>query len=729
MLRYGITIFLGAWLLFQIQPLIARSILPWFGGTAAVWTGCMLFFQTFLLLGYGYAYVLQRWLSWRNGWLLHSLLLLAAALFAMPIPPDSLQPDGTENLTWGVWSILLNTIAIPFIALSATSPLIQAWQSETHPQRSPYPLYALSNAGSLLALITYPLVFEPWLTVGEQSIAWRIALWIFVVLCLMSGLQVARNSTRSPRIMHAANDPTVGMAPKWKAVAWLGLALTGSVVLLATTNLLCQEIAAVPLLWIAPLTIYLLSFVICFDYPQLYQRWFFVPFLTVSSILAVLVVLINVFAGVALQIVALLSVCFAATMTCHGELERLKPNPQELTKFYFLVALGGALGGFGVAVLAPKWFTGFYEFHLGLLASLAIMLSACYCDHYSKQRESGKRLKSKPVGLMISSFLLLMAFSIVASSLYFLADPSFRPNQLYRERNEYGLLAVEETSGYRKFIHGQIEHGGEFVSGDATSFGSYYHPGSGVAIAIEAFREFKRSMGRNDAALQVGVVGLGIGGMLAWSQPGDKFTFFELSPAVERIARDYFRYLSQTPAETEVLIGDGRIQLQRRAETMRQLSLTRADGLKFDLLFLDAFASDAIPIHLMTAECFKIYLNNLADNGVLVAHISNRFVDLRPVVYQLARENQLTPILIETEKTVMGPKTRWILMARNQAVLKAFSSHANRVEWPSDMKPIRWSDDRSSLFDVIDWSGKIDWSPLTENFRQQSGPTSTTNQK
>lgn len=720
MLRYGITIFLSALLLFQVQPLIARNILPWFGGTAAVWTGCMLFFQTGLLLGYGYAYVVQRWLSPRNGWYVHMVFLTLAAFFAMPIPSESLQPSGTENVTVGVWSILLKTIAIPFIALSATSPLIQAWQAETHSHRSPYPLYALSNVGSLLALISYPFVIEPWLSAGEQGQVWRLVFWMFVVFCFASGWQVSKISDRQQQAQ--GTDGTLDSTPVWQLLVWLALAMTGSVVLLATTNLLCQEIAAVPLLWIAPLTVYLLSFVICFDYPNLYQRWFFIPFLAISAVIAVFVVLINVFAGVGLQIGAMLSVCFAATMTCHGELERLKPAPRELTKFYFILAFGGALGGFGVAVLAPKWFADFYEFYIGVLASLTIMMIACYYSYFAK-RGGGERWKFQTIGSMIGLLLLIGAFAIVALSLYIVIDPNLRPNEIHRERNEYGLLAVEEKSGYRNFIHGHIEHGGEFVSGESKKYSSYYQPGSGVAVAIEVFREFQILNGR-DEGLQVGVVGLGVGGMLAWSKANDQFTFFELDPAVERIARKYFRYLNQTPAKTEVIIGDGRIQLQRRGEAIRQKKATQAqmDAARFDLLFLDAFSSDAIPIHLMTAECFSIYLDNLAENGVLIAHITNRFVDLRPVVYHLANENQLSPILLETKHTSDTSATRWVLMTRNADVLSTLASHPNRVDWPRGMKTIRWSDDRSSLFDVITLSGKIDWTPVKETRQKNSKP-------
>jgi spermidine synthase len=502
----------------------------------------------------------------------------------------------------------------------------------------------------------------------------------------------------------------------FRVMAWTVLPMIGSVVLLATTNLLCQEIASVPLLWVLPLTLYLLSFIVCFNYPRFYQRWLFVPILTLSSVIAVVIVLLSVFAGATLQIGALLTVCLAANMTCHGELARLMPPSRELTKFYLMLALGGALGGVLVAVVAPRLFDGFYEFQLGLLASLLVLPTAGYFDGRfgsAYPQRSGLRL----VQLWAGAGLLVFAIAIVASSLYYLLDPRLKPHQIHRERNEYGVLAVEELHGYRKFVHGRTEHGGEYISSDKLNFGSYYHPGSGVAVAIEAARNtaYVSSSDRRSRRLNVGVVGLGVGGILTWGNAGDAFVFFELDPAVERIAKQYFGYFQRTKAFTKVVLGDGRIQLDRRAAWLGETRSGPDHPDSFDVLVLDAFASDSIPIHLMTAECYQTYLQNLRQGGILVAHITNRFVDLRPVVYHHAIENGLTPILLETKKTETSPETRWVLMTRSQELAQIFQGHPNQVDWPKDLRPIRWTDDRASLWDVIRWSNSIEWSAIVEN--------------
>ncbi len=720
MARYSLTIFLSAFLLFQLQPLIARIILPWFGGTAAVWTTCMMFFQIMLLLGYTWSHLLRRRLSPKSAWMVQTLLLVIAAWLTSIVPDEHLQPNGNENPTWAILGLLGQTIALPFFVLATTSPLIQAWQSTTHPNRSPYRLYALSNLGSMLALVSYPFLVERYFSVADQTRYWRIAFVTYCVLCGWSGWQAFGESAwRSAG--QPSDTPRHSGIRFWtrarQTMVWLILAAAASTVLLATTNLMSQDIASVPFLWILPLALYLASFVICFDMAKLYQRWLFVPLLAVSAMASLLVFHLSVLTGALLQIGVLSMVCFAVAMICHGELERIKPAPEGLTWFYLVLGIGGAVGGIFVSVAAPRWFNGYHEFQIGLLISLIVAAIALY---RSMQERPSRSSWVRMLGAWLAASFLFLASSLTVSSLCVNADPSFFPNRIFQSRNEYGLLAVEQENGYRKLIHGQIEHGGQFVDPQQTNFSSYYQPGSGVAIAIEACRQDRRSAPEGEPkGLRVGILGLGVGGMMRWSEPGDTFTFYEINPLVAKIAREYFTYLDDAPGRSEIVAGDGRLQLERRARNRSSNeAATRNENEPFDLLFMDAFSSDSIPVHLITRECFEIYLRNLQPDGMLIAHISNRFVDLRPVVYQNAIDAGLTPILIETKSDEVGYRTRWVLMTRNADILNSETVKQYQTDWPQDMRPIRWTDDYASLFEVIDWSGKIDWDRLSEPRRK-----------
>jgi hypothetical protein len=709
MLRYSLTIFLSAFLMFQIQPLVARAILPWFGGTAAVWASCMLFFQSGLLLGYGFVHALRLWVRPKTAWYIQIALLLLAANYSYPIPAEKLQPDGNENLAFSVFWILALTIGIPFFLVSTSGPLIQAWQSLSHPHRSPYPLFALSNFGSLVALLSYPLVTERYLATWEQGRFWQIGFLIFGVLVFASGLQIGRDSTWiEPPADGITAHPNRSPRSQFLPLIWMLLSMNGSTLFLATTNLMTQEIASVPLLWVLPLSIYLVSFMICFDFPKAYQRALFAPALAISAIAAVVVVHLTAFLAIGLQIRILCTICFFGTMTCHGELERLKPNPGKLTSFYLAIAVGGALGGLLVAVVAPLLFAEFYEFQLSLLATMMISMVALFLGR-ERALPNGSPERWSPMSTVFRltcQLLLLISISCVLCSLAYLFFPGFRPNQIHRERSQYGVLAVEESGNYRRFVHGNIEHGGQFLDKVTPQYSRYYYPESGIALALGTLREKLQPRSSTHLAkrrLNVGIVGLGIGGVLAWAERGDRFTFYELDPAVERIARKYFTFLIDSAAETQVLLGDGRLQLKRRLDDISSSPSEPKAVERFDLLFLDAFSSDAIPIHLMTEEAFAIYLEALSPEGIVVVHITNRFVDLRPVLYHHAERFKLTPVYIESIKSDRQQETRWILLSRDPGILDSEMVKKHACRRPPDMLPIRWTDDYSSLMDVIKW--------------------------
>ena len=686
----------------------------------------MMFFQIVLLLGYLYAHLLQKTFKPLHAWAIHTLVLAIAIIVASVVPPERLKPSGDEHLTIAILKVLAVSIGLPFFALSTTGPLIQAWQSVTHQEKSPYRLYALSNLGSMLALLTYPFLVERFLRLADQAMIWTSGFFVFTVLCCFSGWQTLRYSGWSEEeVNEEVNEPSFssrasdrelidGAPGAFRVMSWTVLAMTASVVLLATTNLLCQEVASFPFMWILPLVLYLGSFIICFDRPALYRRFVFTPLLILGTVVSIVLVHLDVLAGLGLQVTGLATVCFAASMICHGELERLKPATKYLTSFYLWVSVGGALGGVFVCFLAPNWFDGFYEFHIGLAISLVVALAAILSVGYGSPKNSGNKS-----GALTLAFGLFVALGIVACSLAYFLDPSYHEGVVFRGRNEYGLSSVLDDRKTRRFINGRIDHGAQAIeSANASETGKdaqnnsvgYYVKGSGVAVAFESLRQ------QNEGGLKAGVVGLGAGAMASWLQPGDEMIFYEINPMVEQIARKHFTFLSQSKGDCEVVLGDGRIQLQRRFEESGPLEL--------DLLFMDAFASDSIPVHLLTAESIDLYFKHLKPSGILVVHITNRFVDLRPVLLQHAQDRGLTPILIDCEPEGQTVKTRWVLLSRNSRVHKSSFVALTQRQWPEQLKPLRWTDDFASIVGLLDWSAGVDWEKIKDSRTEQSSSSS-----
>ncbi|MFT5301252.1 MAG: hypothetical protein ACI87E_004819 [Mariniblastus sp.] len=728
MIRYGLTIFLSAFLLFQVQPMIARFILPWFGGTAAVWTTCMMFFQIVLLLGYLYSHLLRRMCSPKQAWLIHLCLLVTASLLTSASPSESLQPDGSENLTWAIVGVLAFSIGLPYFALSSTGPLIQAWQSSSHARLSPYRLYALSNLGSMLALVSYPFLIEPTFPLAVQAKYWTIGFFLFALASCWSGWQtVRRNSWAEPK-SETNSDSTsqtfIAGPTLANRLLWFILAAAASIVLLATTNLLCQEVASIPFLWILPLGLYLLSFIICFDRPALYRRRVFVPLLVGGTIAAISLVHLNVYAGLLLQVVGLAGVCFAASMLCHGELERMKPLPSYLTEFYLWISFGGAAGGVFVCIIAPAIFTSFLEFHVGLLICLAVAIGAIYAPKSSaiKNREQSEPAPGvnppRGMGGIVTTGLVMVvivAGSLVVSSMVYFLDPSYQQGLVFRGRNEYGLASVVEMDGYRKFINGRVEHGGQRMEpGHEMEHISYYVPGSGVGVAFAGYR----ATAALDSNLDVAVIGLGAGAMATWLEAGDSAVFYEINPMVADIASEHFTFLKNSAGDCRVKLGDGRMQLLNESR--------HADSPRYDLLFMDAFSSDSIPIHLLTSECIELYLRRLKPEGVLIAHITNRFIDLLPVIQQHAQDHGLEPILIEYQSDDKKIETRWVLLTKNQAFLQSTAVIKHRIPWPETLSSVKWTDDFSSVAPLLDWSAGVDWRKMQQQLKMDRATKETT---
>ena len=665
----------------------------------------MMFFQIVLVLGYGYSHLLRRTLSPKTAFILHAILLALAGI-GLLVSPAAPKPIQGANLTMSIVATLTMSIGLPYFVLSTTSSLVQAWHHTIHAAHanpaltdSTYRLYGLSNFGSLLALAAYPFLVEPWIPIKTQTLWWSWAFIGFAVICLWAG-----SSTISfDQWAKSPTDEDLDIAQRKKVsltsiAIWFLLAFCPSVLLLATTNLMCQEIASVPFLWILPLSLYLLSFMICFDRPGFYQRRFFGPLLFASIIGSIFVVQAHIYVSIVLQVAGLASVCFFMAMVCHGELERWKPAPNQLTLFFLVVAIGGASGGVFVTLLAPVLFDSFLEFQLSLLLGISLMIASVWLAPPRKGRAA--RPNPNLSKYVYCGSAVLVAAMVLASLMYQLS-PEFRPNEIFRDRNEYGLVRVSESDGYRKFISGNVDHGGQLVAlTDSFKPAGYYGSSSGFGIAARRIRELNQSDRQNSKAA---VVGMGIGAMLAWCQPQDDFTFYEINPLVETIAFEHFSYLRHFQNQATVKIGDGRVLLEQQLE--------QTGSGQFDIIAMDAFSSDAIPQHLLTIECFQLYLKHLAPDGIIVAHITNRFVDLAPVVYSAAQELKLKTYFREDSVAGGKHKTTWILLSRNEDFDQEDWMQALKcdIEKP---KLVRWTDDFASLSSVTRWSTKIDLEEL-----------------
>ncbi len=695
---YALAIFLSAFLLFQIEPIIARYILPWFGGTPAVWTTCMLFFQVFLLAGYAYAHFIASHCSPRLQAIIH-LSLLGISLVLLPITPEEgWKPDGTENPMVTIVLLLLMTIGIPFLMVSASGPLLQHWFNRIHPTFSPYRLYALSNFGSLLGLLSYPFFIEPHLGLDTQTLLWSGGFGLYTIICLWGAIPLIRLHSQEPP-SNPIESPTAPNHPIPEKVLTLALAACGSLVLLASTNQICRDIAVIPFLWVLPLSLYLISFMLCFDHPRWYNRKIWVPILLIS--LTSVVYLLHqdysdVEMSVYFQIFIYSTALFACCMVCHGELVRLKPAAEFLTSFYLMIALGGALGGLFVNLAAPLLFKGYWEFHGGLVATMTL-LGICLFRGTDPIFTPFLRLVGK-----------LSWVSVIATLIVFLGLHIHEQEKtsILTKRNFYGVLRVNEVDLDNEFAtrflyHGRITHGEQFLRAERKSYPrAYYGPYSGVSLAIRRHPQYFKLINQDNRTpsmgLRVGNIGLGIGTIATYSRPGDTYRFYEINPDVDKIARTYFTHLEDAPGTQEVILGDGRISLERELENNNRQH--------FDVLAIDAFSGDGIPIHLLTREAFALYWKHLNPEGILALHITNYHFDFSPVIRALAKELDKRAVWIKDSGDSQKGNyySDWVLVTSNQNFLKDPFVYSRIEPWPSTrQEEILWTDDYSNLFQVV----------------------------
>lgn len=678
---FGTAIFTSAFLIFQVQPLVSKYILPWFGGTPAVWSACLLFFQVVLFAGYAYAHLLTEKFSPRWQALIHGLVLVAAILLLPIVPGEGWKPQGDESPIPRILALLTATVGLPYFALSATGPLLQRWFSLAEPEASPYRLYALSNVGSVLGLVSYPFLVEPLFSAPVQAWGWSVA---FVGYALLAGICALRLVTGNVTPTRAATSASPDAGPKsdlTDRILWFALPGVASVLLLAITNQVCLDVAVIPFLWVLPLTLYLLSFILSFDGSGWYPRRAWLA--AAAGGLACTCVMLFTWetASLTSQVTVYFATLFFCCMVCHGELARLRPAPRQLTSYYLAMSAGGAAGGVFTSLLAPLLFSRYLELHLGLTAFAVVTLVALRRD-----RDWVLARGKNPVawcGVVLMTLLLVKTLRTHAGEVV--------AGEIDVSRNFYGVLKVAEidttaaNQASRVLIHGHIMHGRQFLADDRRAIPTaYYGEQTAVGQTLAALAE------RRPEGVRVGVVGLGVGTLAAYGRPGDEYRLYEINPDVIRVARDHFRFLADSKAHCTIVAGDARLALEREPAN------------RFDLLVLDAFSSDAIPTHLLTAEAFAIYRRHLAADGAVAIHISNRHFDLAPVLDGAARSQgwSVRRWLSDADPARAQQAADWIILGPAGGVVHYVpTSAADTVI--SSRAPLLWTDQYSPVLGIL----------------------------
>lgn len=652
--------FLGAALLFMVQPLLAKWLLPWFGGSPSTWAACMVFFQGMLLLGYVYAHGLARSVPERWQRLVHAALVLLAVAAALTTRTLH-APSGDGAPVLQIAALLLAQIGATYFVLATTAPLVQRWAAASL-QREPYGLYALSNAGSLLGLLAYPFAIEPRADLATQFSCWSYGFAAYAGLLLAAAL-----------VTRAAPAPIVAPVPALEGprhatrLRWLACAFLPSVLLLAVTHHMTVDIASIPLLWVVPLALYLLSFIAAFSRfgPSLQG-----PALGLWVAASVGVGFGSFAQGSASLTQQLATPCLlllAAGVLCHGELARARPDPSHLTEYYVLIALGGALGSLAVSWLAPWLFDDVYELELGTLAVFALLLSG------ARALGRGRRMLLY-AGVGICAPLLCTSLVLRA------ADRGPQGQVVERRRSFLGPLRVVDTAEGRLLTHGRIRHGLQLYDKPAQPT-MYFAPGTAVERVL--------TQHATDRPRAIGVVGLGAGTLASYARPGDRMRFYELDRNVVELAKTRFTFLERSPGTIELEVGDGRLALEHEPAQ------------RFDVLVLDAFSSDAVPVHLLTAEAFAIYARHLAPDGVLLANVSNRHLAVDRAVRASARAQRLACTVAQAEPSVVLHRelVRWAVMMRDADQLAALLDELTVLE--PRAPDVLFTDDKASLLSII----------------------------
>jgi hypothetical protein len=669
---YSGVIFLGAFLLFAVEPVAAKQLLPALGGSSAVWITCLVFFQIALLLGYWYAHWLSGRAPTKFAAVLHiALLLCAAALLALIPQPD--LSHASEHPLIAIFAGLLKTIGLPFLLLSSTSPLLQAWLAREERGDVRWRLFAFSNAGSLLALALYPTAIEPHLTLGVQRKGWGVGFAAYAILCSAIAWHAREaNSSAERESLRVSDQEPSSLRTR---ILWFLLPAAATAQLCAITSHLSENIAAIPLLWVLPLAVYLLTFILAFEAPRFYRRWLVMRLLVVMlAALGYMLFQTDVTLPILLSIGFFLAELFFVCFFCHAEAYALRPaSASEAALFYLLLAAGGAAGTIFIGILCPMIFSANYDVALAFLITAALALAATWQQGWPQ-----RVLWS--VGTMLLLWLVIMLHI------------AFTRSTLVEVRNFYGSLRVRQSlyppQAYtvRTLLHGTIEHGTQWFATDFRHTPTtYYAPDSGVGLAIRFCCD-----GRSQ---NIGVVGLGAGTLAAYGQSGDRIRFYEINPAVRPIAENLFTYLRDSQAQLSFADGDAR------------LSLTHEHARNFDVLAIDAFSGDAIPLHLLTTQAMQVYRRQLAPGGILAFHVSNQYLDLTPEIAELASAAGMEARVFDSPMNPSRGEYRatWVLVTDNAQFFAQMqvASVGRDIHRKPGLRA--WTDDDSSLLPILAW--------------------------
>jgi SAM-dependent methyltransferase len=734
---YTITIFLSAVLLFVVQPMFARMIVPLLGGSPSVWNTAMLFYQATLLAGYAYAHFGTKLLGLRRQIILH-IVLLALVFVALPLGvPDGWSPPRETNPVYWLLALMGLSVGLPFFVLSSTSPLIQKWFASTgHRSASdPYFLYAASNAGSLLALGSYPFVIEPLIGLGMQSRLWSAGYALLAVLIGACAFLLWKSLSESKPAASEVDEKVKKPAEqigRWRKARWVALAFVPSSLMLSLTTYLSSEVASAPLLWIFPLTLYLLTFTLVFARRRLISHSFLLRMFPIGVIALTLLLTMRATNPFFLLALVHLGMFFVAAMVCHGEIANDRPDAEHLTEFYLWMSIGGVFGGIFNALVAPLVFNSIAEYPLVIVAACFLVVKTVSGEANRFRRRLDFAL---PIALAGLTFILIysvprlagvtlqMAHALIfappALACFFLSERRVRfsvgvalifaasgfyagetGKMLFSDRSFYGVhrVTLDPDGDYHLLIHGTTVHGMQSVEREEEPIPhsyyyptplSYYHP-TGPA------GEFFFIM-RNRLDGPVAAIGMGVGALAAYGKEGQAWTFYEIDPVVVELAKssDFFDYYAKSRATLDVVLGDGRLSLG-----------TAPDG-KFHLIIVDAFSSDVIPIHLLTREALALYVQKLRPDGVILFHISNRHFDLKPILANLSLDAGL--ICLHRDGTYVPPTpenkgkdpSEWIVIARRDADVGAIAQLARWHRFREQTGDVVWTDDLASLLDVL----------------------------
>ena len=707
MALFGIGIFISSFMLFQVQLVLSKFILPWFGGAPSVWTTCMLFFQVFLLAGYSLPHLInvnstrKRQIPVYLTLLLLSIGVLIWQLLSWGIPllpsTDSLFASflqaGVDHPVAYILLLLSISVGLPYLLLSTTSPLLQSWYHRVK-NRPPYRLYSLSNAGSLIGLVSYPFLIERLMDLEMQAKVWFSLFVLYAVILLsiilITARTIARNSGKENTHLKGGQFVQRRVSAS-EALLWIGLAATASTALLAFTNQMCQEISVIPFLWVLPLSLYLVSFIITFSENNIYRQNIFAFVFAVLSLVTTISLIKAKTFPVLLQIALFSCTLFSLCMICHGELAHRRPHPERLTSFYLCIAVGGALGGLFVNFVAPVLFDSYWELHLSMLSCALFLLFLILKERRTRLRTGHPRMRR----------VLLISVPAALTALLAVHSIQYHENSILSLRNFYGVLRIEEKrvkkppSDIRFLMHGITTHGFQFTKENLQNIPTcYYGRQSGVGIGL-----MNHPLRNNNKALRVGAVGLGIGTIASYGQSGDSFTFYEINPQVIDLAKGkdgYFTFIPKSEAEVTIIPGDARLSLER--------DMGHSDEGLFDILVLDAFSSDSVPVHLLTREAFDLYFKSLRQGGLIAVHASNRTLAIAWIVIRQAIHRGVPSAVLITPGDIYTFSAEWVLITDNRELLALPELAENLVPTDLFMKtyPISlWTDKFSNLFEIV----------------------------